>query len=364
MSYTRFLHKTPLINEKNNVYETEGISFRILNKLLRSRFIGEGVYGIEKFSAPNYKEEYLITPSFDKKEGVSILKEWTFKNEEIKEISLFQLNLTKPLFMPLDTNVFIDLLNLIEDFPHGSVFTQILFCKRIDNWRETAISQYESFLKGNDRPLDGRFGIKCQEKILDVLTKLNNYSIQREQIEEMEQKILQSNYRFECRFLVYEQKYANHFLSFIENALIKLQSFNKFDIQKVSNKRNLLAYMEKRQFQMEFVNQLLSENEMYSLLCSNKPIEMQKVELEKPIKHVSITKNIEESKVTQITSHFMPVNEIKETQIDESKVQAINQAFKRVGIVKQPLEVKEMFQGSTLLKVQMEIPPEITYTST
>lgn len=365
MSLSRFVNKTPLENEKTNVYEIEEFNHHTLKQLLQSRFIAEGVYGFEKYSIDDYKEEYFFSPSFDKYEELNCIKKvWDFKNEDVKEIQLYELILDKPMFMPVDTNAFVDLFNLLDNVPKASLFTQILFCKRQDNWRETAISQYESYLKGNDRPLVGKFSIKWQEKMLGVISKLNNFTIKRDQIEEMEQKILQTNYRFECRFVVFEEKYAQQFINFLENVIVKLQLFNEFKISKVTSKKNFLKVIEKRQFQMELANQILSESEMFSLLCDKSSAKLApKVVIEQPVRHTSVSTNLEESMVIKRASSFMPFTTDKEVEIDETQITAINNAFKRVGIVKKDLGVMDVYQGASLLKVQMEVPPEITYTS-
>src|SRR5205085_3790007 len=52
----------------------------------------------------------------------------------------------------------------------------------------------------------------------------------------------------------------------------------------------------------------------------------------------------------------------KDIEIDQSRIQQLKQAFKRVGIVDKPLKTEEVYQGSSLLKVQLRVPPEITYT--
>ncbi|MEH7374062.1 FtsK/SpoIIIE domain-containing protein [Neobacillus drentensis] len=364
MSLTRMRNKTHIANEKTNVYEIEEMDNKLLKEILDSRFIAEGVYGFEKYNIDDYKEEYLFSPSFDKRDGECLQKDWNFKNEDLKEINCYELVLTKPLFMPIDTNAFLDLFNLMDNVPKASIFTQVLFCKRQDNWRETAISQYESFLNGNDRPLEGKFSIKWQEKVLGMLTKLNNYTIKREQIEEMEQKILQTNYRFECRFVVYEEKYSKQFVDFLRNALVKIQLFNEFVIKKVGNKRNFLKFIENRQFQLDLASQILSESEMFSMLCDKtSAATVQTVVLEKPIQHTSISRSLEESVVIQKASSCMPYSTSKVVEIDETKITDLNHAFKRVGIVDKPLEVTDIYQGASLLKVQMEVPPEITYTS-
>jgi DNA segregation ATPase FtsK/SpoIIIE, S-DNA-T family len=357
MSLTRIINKTPLQNEKSNVHEVE-INSNLINQILQSRFIGEGVYCLEQLSMPDYKEQYLITPSFDKMGNV-IQKDWNFKSEDWKEMNVYELVLEKPMFMSLDSKQFVDLFTFDSQ---ATVFMQVLICKRLDNWREIAISQYESFLNGNDEPLESKFAIKFQGKVLNVLNKISNYTVKREPIEEIEQKILQHNYRFECRFIVYEQKYVSNFESEMEKNLKKLQLFNEFRLKKVQNKRDFIKMIENRQFQVELVNQLLSEQEIYSLLCSDRPTTIQKIELEKPVKQQSVVRNLEESMLLQKAIQLMPI-ENRNVEIDQSKAEIVNQAFKRVGIVKKSLKVTEMYQGSSLLKVQMQMSSDITYTS-
>jgi S-DNA-T family DNA segregation ATPase FtsK/SpoIIIE len=360
MSLTRILNKTPVINKKCNVYELDQIDSNLLSQITQSRFVADGVFGIEQYSIDDYMEQYLYSPSFEKYPLPTCEKEWQF---DIKEVSVYELVLEKQMFLPLDTKQFVDLFNSISEIDDVSVFTQVLICKRLDNWRETAISQYESFLKGNENPFMSKLSIKLQEKVLNVVNKISNFSVVRDPIEEIENKILQPNYRFECRFVLFEDKYIDKFVQKMNKNLKKLTFFNEISLKKVQNKRKMLKFIENRELQVELVNQLLSESEIYSLLCSNKPSTVTKVELEKPVKQQSVVRTLEDSMLIQNAIKLMPYSENKNIEIDQSKAEQINQAFKRVGIVKKSLKITEMHQGSTLLKVEMIIPPEITYTS-
>jgi S-DNA-T family DNA segregation ATPase FtsK/SpoIIIE len=359
---SRLINKTPLTNEKCNVYEIDNVDTNLINQITQSRFAGEGVFCIEQLSMHDYKEGYLITPSFSKESLPITDKEWNFKREDISELTVYELILDKPSFMPLDSKQFIELFNGLTAIPNVTVFSQVLLCKRLDNWRENSIQQYTSYLNGNDYPVDSKIGVKFQGKVLNILNKIGNFTVKRDPIDEMEQKILSYNYRFECRFLVYEQKYVNSFIENMEKNFKKLTFFNEFRLKKARNKRKMLNFIEKREFQPELVNQMLSESEIYSLLCNNKPT-VTKVELEKPVKQHGVVKSLEDSMLIQNAIKLMPFSENKNVEIDQSKADQINQAFKRVGIVKKSLKVTEMYQGCSLLKVQMQIPPDITYTN-
>jgi S-DNA-T family DNA segregation ATPase FtsK/SpoIIIE len=359
---SRLINKTPLTNEKCNVYEIDNVDTNLINQITQSRFAGEGVFCIEQLSMHDYKEGYLITPSFSKENFPVTDKEWNFKGEDINELTVFELILDKASFMPLDSKQFIELFNGLTAIPNVTVFSQVLLCKRLDNWRENSIQQYTSYLNGNDYPVDSKIGVKFQGKVLNILNKIGNFTVKRDPIDEIEQKILSYNYRFECRFLVYEQKYVNSFIENMEKNFKKLTFFNEFRLKKARNKRKMLNFIEKREFQPELVNQMLSESEIYSLLCNNKPT-VTKVELEKPVKQHGVVKSLEDSMLIQNAIKLMPYSENKNIEIDQSKADQINQAFKRVGIVKKSLKVTEMYQGCSLLKVQMQIPTDITYTN-
>jgi S-DNA-T family DNA segregation ATPase FtsK/SpoIIIE len=360
MSLTRMINKTPVVNEKCNVYELDQINSSLLSQITQSRFVADGVFGIEQYSIDDYMEQYLFSPSFEKYPLSSYDKVWKF---DLKEVSVYELVLEKQMFLPLDIKQFVDLFNVIRVIEDVSVFTQALICKRQDNWRENAISQYESFLKGNENPFMSKFSIRLQEKMLNMINKISNFAVIRDRIDEIENKILQPNYRFECRFIVYEQKYVDKFVQKVNKNLKKLTFFNEISLKKAKNTKSLLKFIENREFSAEYINQLLSESEIYSLLCSDKPNTVVKVELEKPIKSQGLVKSLEDSMLIQRATQLMPFSENKNVEVDKSKSEQINQAFKRVGIVKKSLKVTEIHQGSTLLKVEMVIPPEITYTS-
>jgi S-DNA-T family DNA segregation ATPase FtsK/SpoIIIE len=116
MTLSRLINKTPLTNEKCNVYEIDNVDTNLVNQIVQSRFAGEGVFCIEQLSMPDYKEGYLITPSFSKENLPVTDKEWDFKGEDIKEITVYELLLDKAMFMPLDTKQFADLFNSLTLF--------------------------------------------------------------------------------------------------------------------------------------------------------------------------------------------------------------------------------------------------------
>jgi S-DNA-T family DNA segregation ATPase FtsK/SpoIIIE len=107
---------------------------------------------------------------------------------------------------------------------------------------------------------------------------------------------------------------------------------------------------------------MLSEQEVFNLLCDQESPIVQKIELEKSVKYQSTHRNIEDSLLLQRAIQLMPFSEKKNTEIDRSKIEELNQAFKRVGSIKKSMKVVDMYQGSSLLKIQFAIPQDINYS--
>src|SRR5690606_3401925 len=128
--------------------------------------------------------------------------------------------LTKPSFMPLNIKEHVNILQNLSTHPNIPLFTQILLCKRQWEWRENAINQYVSYKRGNDYPFENSFLLSIQNKLLKAISILDNQA-KRESIQEIEDKILQDNYRFEFRIILF-QKNCHQFEALIGKEFKKL----------------------------------------------------------------------------------------------------------------------------------------------
>lgn len=363
MSLTRLLNRTPIENERSNCYSIPEIDNQLLNKIISSRFIGEGVYLIEQFSMTDYSEQYICTPSFDKFQFPHTDKSWSI-TQELKEVTVYELILTKPIFMPLDTNNHISLFEKIAHLDKVSVLTQILISKRMDNWREEAISQYEDYLKGSDNPVDSRLMRSFQNKFLKVLNQIGNFNLERDPIKEMERKILQNNFRFECRIVLYEQKHEVYFEKEMVKILQELQLFNEIKLKKAESKKQIIKNIENRSFQTDSINQLLSAEEVYSLIGSEGISNIDISDNVNKVKPVpSLFKEIQKSSYLPKVIDVLPKGERIKEDIDNETLDQLKTAFKRVNISKKPLKIKSVFQGATLIKVTAEIPSDINFSN-
>jgi DNA segregation ATPase FtsK/SpoIIIE, S-DNA-T family len=365
MTLSRMINKTPLKNELLNSYEIEGISSDTLKNILQSRFISEGVYTLEQLHLTDYSEYSLHTPSFDKFNFNQRNTDLTFTSDEVREMQVLEMELVKPSFMPLDVKQHVNLLETIESYTHCPIFTQVLISKRQDNWRENTIDMYEQYLRGDDLPSDIQTVRKVQDKILGVLNKIGRFEMNRDKIAEMEQKILQPNFRVEIRFIVYYGKYLQDFSDFLRKTVKNLTFFNEITINKC-NKKEMLRLIKDREFKSSSVNQLFSDQELFSLL-TNKTIQPVQEVIVPTVK--SVTNNKTTSSTFTNTSHtllqaiqHMPQSNQTEKVIDETIPTKINKVFQRVNITKKNLKVSEVLQGSTLHKTQMIIPSDIVFT--
>jgi DNA segregation ATPase FtsK/SpoIIIE, S-DNA-T family len=353
------INKTPTENEYTNVYEIEKVDKNLITKLIKSRFIGDGVYTIEQLSLVDYKELYLTSPSFDKYNFKQSNKEWTFN----EGCDAYELILEKPMFMPLDVEQFVGLFESLSEIEYP-IFTQVLFCNRTDNWREDAIHLYDQFLKGNEHPIDNKMIVKMQENFLKVLSKVGNFNMKREPIEEIDNKILQNNYRFECRIIILDNEDSNKYIKQIYEKLSDLNLFNRLVLKQSEKPNFLLESINNRKFQSEYVNQLLSEQELYSLLCKEGVDKSEAIS--KPsgkLKSLSLPSTMQKTHSSLSGVKYLPLKEKVNEEVDNETLEQLKFAFKRVNITKDKLEILDVFQGTTLTKVKIKIPNNVNYSS-
>lgn len=352
------LNKTPTENEYSNIYEIEKVDKNLITKLINSRFIGDGIYTIEQLSLPEYKELYLTSPSFDKYNYKQSNKEWTFN----EGCDVYELVLEKPMFMPLDVEQFVGLFESLSEIEYP-IFTQVLLCKRTDNWREEAIHLYDQFLKGNEHPIDNKMIVKMQENFLKVLSKVGNFNMKREPIEEIDNKILQNNYRFECRVIILDSEYSDKCIKQIYRKLGDLNLFNRLVLKQSEKLNFLLESINKRRFQSEHVNQLLSEQELYSLLCKE-GVETEVSPTKKMRTQINQTSLIKVIQSNHLSGgvECLPSVTRKSLDVDNKIVKEIQQAFSRVKISKEKLQVTNVVRGSRLQKIEIKIPSDKNFS--
>jgi S-DNA-T family DNA segregation ATPase FtsK/SpoIIIE len=356
-SISRALNKTPLINSKSNLYENIEIN-HFLHQIHQSELSSEGIYGIEQIIIDDYLEEFVFTPHIYKFDSNVIEKNWNYLNNDLNSAIFYEIKLKNQQFFPLYIKNSINFLNFIKNVNVGTIFLQVLFCKRVDSWRNVAISQYEDYLNGNDSPSSIKIIRSMQSKIINTF---RNFEVKRNRIEDIEQKILSNAYRFEMRIILFDKNNRKEFENKINSVIDQMSYYNELQLIEIKDTKDIQNHIFNRKFQNS-PNNLISEKEMFCLLTDKLLSTTKNMELEKPIKHQSTIRNIEDSLLLQKAIQIMPYSEKKNAEIDRSKIEQLNQAFKRVGSIKKSMKAVEMYQGSSLLKIQFAIPQDINYS--
>jgi len=354
MTMERYLFKSPIKNESNNIYALENINDDIIHRLLKSRFISDNVYGIEQFSDGEYAEQFLISPTFDKQNFEESSTSWVLDDKCI----CFELKLQKFSFFPLDTDEYLNLFNELANINNFSVLTQVLICKRTDSWRETLINQYENYLNGNDDPMDNKMMRQMQEKMLKVFSKITRYEVKRDPIQEIDNKILEEGYRMEVRFIIFHPNNTKKFVENTNKLLSKLNLFNGLYIEEVSTKE-MSSLILSRSMREEYSREVYSESEIMSLLCSeysdvNEKITKTKLVLPQATQLIRKITNNYLSEGLRI----LPLQEKKVLEVDSEVEKSIISAFKRVNISKEPLKVTHMTRGARIQLIECKIPKD------
>lgn len=354
MTMERYLFKSPIKNESNNVYALDSINDKTIHQLLKSRFISDNVYGIEQFSDGEYAEQFLISPTFDKQGYEESSTSWVLDDKCV----CFEAKLQKYSFFPLDTDEYLNLFNelaKINDFP---VLAQVLICKRTDPWRETLINQYENYLNGNDDPMDNKLFRQMQEKMIKVFSKITRYEVKRDPIQEIDNKILEQGYRMEVRFVVFHPNNTKKFISNTNKLLRKLNLFNGLILDEVSTKE-MFSLILSRSMKEEYSREVYSESEILSLLCNEYRDEHEKIT--KPKLILPQTTQL----IRKITNNYLseglkilPFQFKKPLEVNSEVEKSIISAFKRVNISKEPLKVTHMTRGARIQLIECKIPKD------
>ncbi|WP_425203638.1 FtsK/SpoIIIE domain-containing protein [Priestia megaterium] len=357
------INKTPIENNFNIIQEVDHFD---LTKILTSPYLGEGIYGIEQLSTANEQQRFVIAPSLDRIQlGRESAKQWFWESEDKKNLSCYNITLALPSFLPLYTQEvlsIIDDINLIAN-DQVNIFTQFLFTKRMDDWRENAIYQYDSYLDGNDYPSDSRIVRKVQNKALNVLSKIDGSKKRREHIPQVEDKLLDHWFRFEFRimFINYSNEKDNTVMDELKEILKEANYFNHFEISSIDSKPRFLCNIKERKMSPTSQDQLLSEQELLSIFNENVGLKERKEEVKEIV-------NYTPPKPTEHLSLSTPINllfnkEMVKYDLERHYGKEIVNALKKVSIITdQKVSVKKEERGATVQKVLLPIPKGVKYT--
>lgn len=340
-------HKYSQIAYKMNSFDQE-----ILAKFMEAEHSSDGVFGFELLKTPSNTESNVFSPSFLRLE---LPPSSLGSNKHSTQTVGYEIELENPSFLPLYTNSPINLFEFISNIEinHGSIFTQVLFNEhKMSNWREKLIDQYEHYLQGNHSPSFNSHIRNLQTKFLSVVDKITNFDNSSTHIQEVEDKILQANYRMEIRFLI-DSDEEKQIVDKIRDLLFTMKFFNEFVLYKVEDAQKLEEDMYHRRFASFSKNLFYSKSEIKSLLSDTRlsilPVTNQKEAI-----------SGRETK-SNVISNFLPVAKTIPREIDTSISKALEKTLQGLGITKSKLKIDSFEQGATLQKISVVIPKDTNY---
>ena len=114
----------------------------------------------------------------------------------------FRVYLVSPIFLPLRSSLnglYGQCLFYLSEILQSDESVSIiwLFQKRI-SWKNTALSMYESYLKGDNSPSDVEFVRILKDKLYSFVQKISSPLVSKEYSQYVEDKILDEGYSFQC----------------------------------------------------------------------------------------------------------------------------------------------------------------------
>jgi DNA segregation ATPase FtsK/SpoIIIE, S-DNA-T family len=335
------------------------IDLSVIEPLLTSQHLGEGVYAFELLD----DEIYFTSPSYFREEiGVESHVDLYYLQNDLTNLHCYQIGLSKPSFLPLFTETYFPLLQHLQSLNNSKylVFTQFLFSQCKDRWKEEMIDQYEQYLKGNDFPSTSKIGRKFQERSLKILNKVGGFNTERQHIPEIEQKILDNGYRFEFRLIVHSEEKMSDFEQNLKEIMQEMSFFNELLAIKMKNRKEFVGnFVEKRLTNIS-KHQIISEKELISIV-SYEEIEQK----HKPDNILVESEKIREGVMNDIGSliSLLPIGKIKERRFDDSIGKKLLHSIKRVGIKNNAkFKIMDLKQGATLQKITLKLPDGVNYT--
>lgn len=259
----------------------------------------------------------------------------------IQNAKQYQVYLSKPFFLPVKTSkkgLFRDLLFVIPEILKVDECINInwSFLKR-KYWKHTAISMYESYLKGNKNPSDILLIREMYDKLYQFVSNIHS-PLNIEYIDEVEQKILDEGYSFQCIIEITSNR-SDEFVKLIQDIFAKYDLYNSLKIKEQESIHP---------FSIQPNNQILSKTEIESLFLKESTF---------------IEPNI--SSVTNFKDMIKILPQIKSNKppVDDSIIINLTKALKRVGVInKSELKNPIIQQGSRLITINTEIPKDKNFS--
>ncbi|MGG4438349.1 FtsK/SpoIIIE domain-containing protein [Priestia megaterium] len=357
------LHKMPAVSKR-----LEKIDETIVDAILSSPHVGEGVFGFEvSFDGQEKDYSFFSPPFFRTEHGKPYERYYGHLQNDMEHLHCYQIALGNSSFLPLYVE---EPFSIIDHLASLSIqgrpmFFQFLFQKKHPDYKKVFVQQYIEFLKGNNSPAVSHVGRKFQDKLLKVLNKISGFETEREEVEDIEYKIMDVPYRFEIRLMVYSEDVTS-FEKEVDAILSELNYYNElklFEIKKAKQKTEYVNRFIEHSFWKESKDQVISETELMVLAVGNAEEKKQEIR--------TIVQKVEEVKKEVVKiPHFQSLvtllpsaSESLKREIDTRFERDIPKALKKTKVIKdQNIKLVETALGAVMQRLTFEMPEDTMFT--
>lgn len=262
---------TPIKNTRNIFRRLDGINDHIIQDVLNAPHADKGVFGFEIVVNSDFVETYLLLhpTMINISKGELVHHDISWINNQ--HTNFYLIHPINSLCFPFNNDENVNLLNELYTIPldDEEILIQLLLSKRNDNWKSIAKRQYQDYLNGIDYPSVNRLGRSIQIKVGSALDKISQSHIEREPLQEIEDRLNDVGYRFEIRCAIRSENKNRRKLirKQLKSILSKFDYFNALTITNQSSK--LFNSMNERTFDKYSLYQVMTEREIIRLLCDN-----------------------------------------------------------------------------------------------
>lgn len=240
-----------------------------------------------------------------------------------------------------------------------------LFQKRAQ-WKEVAIEMYKSYLKGVDDPSDVELVRRLEDRMHTMINKISSPLQKREYSEEVEKKILDDGYLFQCIVEIKSER-TEELASLIQAVFSQYDFYNRMRLKPVKYLYPYILYTRK----LDFKHQMLSKNEIMSLLCQGEISEYSEEEVDTTSDAAdevdeSESVNVGDRTARRLSSawreriELLPITKNEDVDLDSIKTTTLTklaEALKRTGVTHQARLYNETVEhGSRLIVIHADVP--------
>lgn len=341
---------------KRDIYDSVRFPFNHYDqKLIDTLFKGkDGIFGFEKIISKSGIDSYIIAPIYMQKElNIKYKNHTFFKENDQKTVEIMHFSLKNNDFLPLfnENNHFI-FKDLTLDDDTNQLLFQILFKHDKENWRVTALNQYDCYLNGIDSPFKTYFGQIFQRKTLEFLDKLTLSNSFHDPQKDIETKILEEVFVCEIRLMLKTNHYNNVLISEIKQRLSTLNHLNKLIMYQPKDNFRYFDYIKDAKIINSHMH--LSQSEILSIIGKESNVRAESIA------------NLKQNQTNSEEKYQLPINKDgNNREINDNIQNEIPKALKLANVIKsiQSIKVLSNNLGANVQMVTTSIPKGLTYTN-